>query len=499
MSARLPGIVPVLILRQILWGAAFYGSFILLTRFFLDKLNYSEAQTIMMLGAFGAIGPVCSAIGGFVADRYIGSFRAVYIGYSFYAIGLAMLSAGAALINAPLSILGIAVIGYSRGLSSTSPTVLFGNSYNETNQDRFQEGLTLNYSLNNLGSFGAKYVFPFILAFVAYQGSFMLSSLIMCGILVLFYVYRKPLRAAGNAMDHRPLSLLFWGIFGAGSLFSMGLIYWVFSNLDQGQYLLYAIGFAAIGYFIFRTAKAESSDQLRMIAILVMMVILICFYFYYGQMMTSMNIYAINLMGDEILGFIPVKPESGVAFNPLWCFILGGPVVGFYAWLEKKGFSFSIPTKFAFAFVFTAIGFSLLALSTQHMNEAGKISANWILMVHFFQAIAELIVGALGAGFLFQMAPKDLSAFTMGMRSIALSLSGLFAARLSTSIALPKDIEFTQSVVESAYYDYFLKLAIFAGIMVFVTIFLSRVINRLVEKSRNVDQGETLTPAITAS
>ncbi len=64
-NARFPTIAKVLILRQFLWGAAFYGAFVLLTKFFLDDLNYSEADTIMMMGAFGAVGPVFSAVGGF--------------------------------------------------------------------------------------------------------------------------------------------------------------------------------------------------------------------------------------------------------------------------------------------------------------------------------------------------------------------------------------------------------------------------------------------------
>lgn len=174
-NARFPITARILILRQFLWGAAFYGTYVLLTKFFLFELNYSEADTIMMMGAFGAVGPVFSAIGGFVADRYIGSFRAVYIGYTIYTIGFFLLGIGAGSLNVPMSIFAIALIGYARGLSATSPTVLLGNSYSETNRDAFQQGLTVNYSINNLGSFSSKYLFPFMLAYMAYQGNFFIA------------------------------------------------------------------------------------------------------------------------------------------------------------------------------------------------------------------------------------------------------------------------------------------------------------------------------------
>ena len=496
-NSRFPFIARVLIFRQFLWGAAFYGTYVLLTRFFLEELNYSEAETIMMMGAFGAVGPVFSAVGGFVADRYIGSFRAVYIGYTVYTIGFFILGLGASSLNVPLSIFAIALIGYARGLSATSPTVLLGNSYSADNRESFQQGLTINYSINNLGSFSSKYLFPFMVAFLAYKGNFYIASGLMSITLVLFVLFRDRFAQVGNDIDRRPVPMKVWGAFVVGSAVMLGLVFWVFSNLDEGKYLLYALGVGAIGYFIFEITRATTAFKYKMCGVLILIFIMIVFYFYYGQMLTSMNIYAINLMGDHLFGLIPIRPESNAAFNPLWCFVLGGPVIFVYDWLEKKGFSPSIPTKFAAAFMFSAIAFSLLGLSTNFVGESGKISADWILWVHFFQSLAELIVGALGAGFIFEMVPRYLSAFSMGLRSVALSLSGIFAAVISTRIALPKDVELTQEIIENVYAGYFFNLAVFAVVMAFVTLALSKVITKLIRKGEELEKEEetkSLTP-----
>ncbi|MGF1686881.1 peptide MFS transporter [Photobacterium japonica] len=489
-NSRFPFIANVLIFRQFLWGAAFYGTYVLLTKFFLDELNYSEADTIMMMGAFGAVGPVFSAVGGFFADRYLGSFRAVYIGYTVYTFGFFLLGYGASDLNVPLSIFAIALIGYARGLSATSPTVLLGNSYSATNREAFQQGLTINYSLNNLGSFSSKYLFPFMVAYLAYEGNFYIASGLMSITLVLFVLFRKQLIEVGNDLDKKPVSMPVWIGFVLGSAVMLGLVYWVFSNLDAGKYLLYALGFGAIGYFIYEITQATPAYKYKMCGVLITIFIMIVFYFYYGQMLTSMNIYAINLMGDQLFGFIPIRPESNAAFNPLWCFVLGGPVIYAYAWLEKKGFSPSIPTKFAAAFVFSAIAFSLLGLSTHFVGVDGKISANWILWVHFFQSLAELIVGALGAGFIFEMVPRYLSAFSIGLRSVALSLSGILAAVISTRIALPKGQALTPEIIENVYASYFFNLAILAVVMAFVTLALSKVITSLVQKGEAIEKAE---------
>ncbi|QUM75786.1 peptide MFS transporter [Moritella sp. 24] len=489
-NSRFPTISKVLFLRQFLWGAAFYGTFVLLTKFFLIDLNYSEADTIMMMGAFGAVGPVFSAVGGFVADKYIGAFRAVYIGYAAYLVGFVLLGIGASHLNIPLSIFSIALIGYARGLSATCPTVLLGNSYSETNRGAFQQGLTINYSINNLGSFSAKYLFPFLIAYLAYQGVFFVSGLLMACNLILFFKFRRELADVGNNLDKTPLPLMTWALFIAGSAAALGLIFWIFSNLDIGKYILYSLGFGAIGYFIYEISRATRAYQFKMTAVLIIVCILIVFYFFYGQMFTSMNLYSINLMGGTLLGFIPIFPESNMAFNPLWCFVLGGPMIQIYAWLDRKGYSPTIPTKIAGAFVLSAIAFTLLGLSSENIGPDGKISANWILLVHFFQAGAEVIVGALGAGFIFEMVPRHLAAFSIGLRAVAISLSGILAAVIATKIALPKDIIFTPEVVEAVYTSYFYMLAQIAAFMSILTFALSRFIQGLLARGEALEAEE---------
>lgn len=497
--ARFSPAAKVLIFRQMLWGASFYGVYVLLTRFFLEELHYSEADTLMMLGAFGAVGPVFSVIGGMAADRMIGAFRAVYIGYFVYALGFLLLGVGAGMRNVSLSIFSIALIGYARGLSATCPTVLLGNSFAEDKRDDFQHALTLNYSINNLGSFTARYLFPFFIVYHGYQGNFLISTALMVINLTLLFWFRKPLKAAGNALDQAPLSMKAWINFALGSVVTLGLVFWVFSNLDQGKYLMYSMGVLALAYFIFEIYRASPVWRWKMGSVVVFMFILIVFYFYYGQMSTSMNIYAINLMSGDLFGFISLQPESNSAFNPMWCFLLGGPVTMVYLWLEKRGYNFSIPAKFAGAFVFSAIAFALLGFSTGQMGADGKIAAEWIIFAHMFQAVAELIVGSLASGFIFEMVPRCMSAFAIGLRAVTLSLSGIFAAVISTSIALPRNVELTQELVETVYSGFFYNLALLAIAMALITVVLSKVIGWMVARGEMLAQEEQMAEGVLAS
>ena len=56
---------------QMMFGLSFYGVLVSLTRFFLEDLNYNEADTMMIVGAFSAIGPLFAIAGGFIADKFV--------------------------------------------------------------------------------------------------------------------------------------------------------------------------------------------------------------------------------------------------------------------------------------------------------------------------------------------------------------------------------------------------------------------------------------------
>ncbi len=78
----------------------------------------------------------------------------------------------------------------------------------------------------------------------------------------------------------------------------------------------------------------------------------------------------------------------------------------------------------------------------------------------------------------------------MGLRAVALSLSGILAAVISTKIALPKDQVLTPEIIEGVYASYFYNLAILAVVMAFVTLVLSKVIAKLIRKGEELEKQE---------
>ncbi|MGF1684563.1 peptide MFS transporter [Photobacterium minamisatsumaniensis] len=466
---------------QMMFGLSFYGVMVILTRFFLENLGYSEADTMMVVGAFSSIGPLFAIAGGFIADKFLGAYRSLTISYCGFAVGYALLILGASTLNVPMSLVGIALASYSRGLMSPSYPSLYKRTF--ATEEDFENGYPVNYSVNNIGAFLGQYLFPMFVLVLGFNGSFSLSAVMAFIAFIILVVSRKQLVTVAAEIDQQPVSAKNWLAFIGISMSMIGLVFFMFSNMDIGQNIVYAIGAAAICYFITLMVKAKKSDAMKMGTILIMTALTTAFFVYYGQMMTSMTMVTINTMRGDLFGFIPIAPEASMAMNPLWC-IVGGPLIAMtFSSLEKRNINFSTATKVGFAFILTAIAFGILTVAVMSIGPDVVIRPEVFLAIHFFQALAEVIVGSMVVAFILSVAPKHIENFSVSLFSVAIALSGIVGAVFSTSIALEKGQEITQEIVQTVYGDYFRMLTILAVVMVVVALLASRVITKMLKTS----------------
>jgi dipeptide/tripeptide permease len=463
---------------QMAFGLSFYGVMAILTRFFLEDLKYSEADTMMVVGAFSAIGPLFAVAGGFIADKFLGAYRSLTIAYSTFAAGYVLLIFGGSSKNVAMSLAGIALASYARGIMSPSYPSLFKRTF--SSQQNFENGYPVNYSVNNLGALLGQYLFPFLVLAVGFSSGFLLSAGMALLAASIFIYLRKPLVEIGSKIDQDPVSTKSWIAFGLLSITMIGLVFFMFANMDIGKNIVYAIGAAAILYFISLIFKAKRSDALKLGSILIMIGLSIAFFIYYGQMMTSMTMVTINTMRGDLFGFIPIAPEAAMAMNPLWCMVAGPLIAIFFSSLEKRNIQPTTATKVAASFVLTAIAFGILTWAVRNIGIDVIIRPEVFLVIHFFQAFAEVIVGSMVVAFILSVVPKGIENFSVSLFSVAIALSGIIGAVFSTSIALEKDQVITQEIVQTVYGGYFSTLTIWAVVMVGLALLSSWIIRKMI-------------------
>lgn len=463
---------------QMSFGLSFYGVMAILTRFFLEDLQYNEADTMMVIGAFSAIGPLFAIAGGFIADRFLGAYRSLSLAFFAFAAGYLLLAFGASITNVAVSLAGIALASYARGMMSPSYPSLFKRTF--LSKDDFENGYPVNYSVNNVGALLGQYLFPLLILAVGFESGFLLAGAMAILAFSILYVLRKPLVGIAAEIDQQPVSMSHWLSFGAISMAMIALVFFMFSNMEVGKNIVYVIASCAILYFIFLMFKAEQVDRNHMGSILIMVGLTTVFFVYYGQMMTSMTIVSINTMRGDLFGFIPIAPEASMAMNPLWCMVAGPVITWAFTTLEKYKIDLSTASKVAIAFVLTAIAFAILTFAVKNIGEDIIIRPEVFLLIHFFQAFAEVIVGSMVIAFILSVVPKHIENFSVGLKSVAISLSGIIGAVLSTSISLEKGQTITQDIVQTVYGDYFTSLTIWAIVMVGVALIASAIIRKMI-------------------
>ncbi len=473
-----------LMVCQLSFGLSFYGVMVILTRFFLEDLKYSEADTMMIVGAFSAIGPLFAIAGGFIADKFLGAYRSLTFAYFTFAVGYALLVIGASIKNVALSLSGIALASYARGLMSPSYPSLFKRTFRT--QEDFENRYPVNYSVNNVGAFLGQYIFPMLVLVIGFSGGFVLSCAMAAFAFVIMLSLRKSFATVSFKIDQEPVSIKNYVAFGVSSFAMIGLVFFMFSRMDIGQNVVYVMGAAAILYFVSLMLKASRSDALKMGTILIMTVLTTAFFVYYGQMMTSMTMVTINTMRGDLFGLIPIAPEAAMAMNPLWCMVAGPVIAWAFSSLEKRNINLATAKKVAFSFVLTAIAFGILTFAVKNIDSDVVIRPEIFLVIHFFQAFAEVIVGSMVVSFILSVAPKHIENFSVSLFSVSIALSGIVGAVISTSIALEKDQKITQEIVQNTYGGYFSMLTIWAIVMVGVALLSSMVIRKMLAASKSV-------------
>lgn len=235
------GKVLSMMFAQLIFGLSFYGVMTILTPFFLTELKYSEADTMMIIGAFSALGTLFAVAGGFLGDKVVGEYRSLLLSYVVFTLGFGAIGVGASLLSVTWCLFGIALVIYARGLKATNYSTLFRVVF-ERHED-FEKAFTVNYSVNNIGAMVATYGFPFLVGVVAYKGGFLVSA-ILCAIgMSLLLLYRKSILQHAKAVDTNKVPAKQWAIFCGSSIAMIALVFYMFNNVDASKYIVYAISF----------------------------------------------------------------------------------------------------------------------------------------------------------------------------------------------------------------------------------------------------------------
>jgi proton-dependent oligopeptide transporter, POT family len=120
-----------------------------------------------------------------------------------------------------------------------------------------------------------------------------------------------------------------------------------------------------------------------------------------------------------------ISPEIFQSFNPLFVVALTFPVMGFFAWLNKKNIEPSVPKKIGFGMIIASVGFMILLISSLHLpsprvlngspvQDAERVSSYWLISIYLVLTVAELFLSPMGLSFVSKVAPSRFQGLMQG-------------------------------------------------------------------------------------
>ncbi len=121
----------------------------------------------------------------------------------------------------------------------------------------------------------------------------------------------------------------------------------------------------------------------------------------------------------------PIAPEVFQSFNPLFVVSLTFPVMGFFAWLNKKNIEPSTPKKIGFGMIIAAAGFVVMLLSSvklpsqpelagSPLAESMRVTPYWLIGTYLILTVAELFLSPMGLSFVSKVAPSRFQGLMQG-------------------------------------------------------------------------------------
>jgi POT family proton-dependent oligopeptide transporter len=395
-------------------------------------LGFSDQKAAAVYGNYTMSVYLLGILGGFIADNFIGSRRAVLIGGVVIALGHFSL----AVHGEPTFFLGLALVAFGTGFLKPNVSTMVGALYSPTDERR-DSAYSIFYMGINLGSFIASFVCGWLAQSPSFRGileragvdprqswhwAFAAAGVGMTFGLITYLRRQKTVQHVGAApaAGARP-----WGKLALVALASLALIVAMIAadTYRSILYGLFSVQIALILFFSFR----RDLDSRRVGAILILFFAAQFFWAIFEQAGSSISLFADRLTDNTFFG-ISFPSTWWQSINALWIILLA-PLFA-WLWLKMGRRQPSSPVKFALGLLFVALSF-LWMIPAARLTGEGRVSPIWLFVLFFLQTAGEMLISPVGLSTMTKLAPPRLVGLVMGIWFMALALGNKLAGVLA--------------------------------------------------------------------
>src|ERR1051326_371773 len=331
-------------------------------------LGFSTAKSAQIYGLYTMLVYLMGVPGGFIADRWLGHRRAVFVGGVIIAAGHFSM----AFPSLASFYLGLGLIIIGTGLLKPNVSTIVGTLYRRDDERR-DSGFSIFYMGINLGAFISPLVCGWLGQKIDWHAGFAAAGVGMVLGLIQYAAGQKYLtpvsevdkQAEQAAEQHEPVKEPFtsqdWGRMAAAPILTLfALIFWA--------------GFE----------QAGSSLNL------------------FADRATRLTIFGFNYPSSW---FQSVEPLFVIIFSPVFAWL----------WLKLGSRNPSSPAKFTLGLFFLALSFLMIVPAAKYYEAHGsRVSPLWLVGLYLMQCFGELCLSPVGLSMVTKLSRPRIVGFMMG-------------------------------------------------------------------------------------
>ncbi|MFD9082713.1 peptide MFS transporter [Streptomyces erythrochromogenes] len=417
---------------------SFLGMQAILVLYFADTvadggLGMAPGTAASVAAAYGTMVYLVSVAGGWLADRILGSYRAVLWGGILIACGHYAMAVPAT----AMTWTGLGLISAGTGLLKPNVATMVGKLY-RTDDDRRDAGFALYYMAINIGAFAGPLITGWLGEHKGWHWGFSAAAVGMTAGLVQYVLGRRHLAGRGRRAEYalapdamrRAVWWIAGGLLAAAALATLlAVAGWL--TMDRFVDLLTLVSvIAPVAYFavMFRSPRVTREERGRLRPYVVLFLASVAFNFILFQAYSTMMLLASTNAETTILGFD--FPASWYA-SALGAFEVAlAPVVA-ALWARMGHRQPHASNKIAIGVVLGGLSFLLMVIPTSgHAGGAYTMAAWWIVGSYLLLGLGDVLLETSGMSATSKLAPKAYRSQTMALWFLSLALANGIQAQV---------------------------------------------------------------------
>ncbi|MBI3819906.1 MAG: peptide MFS transporter [Planctomycetes bacterium] len=360
---------------------SFYSVGGMLLLYLTNYFKWSEPDAIVFVNWYTALVYASPLIGGWLADRFLGYRKSVYIGGAFFIAGHTLFAGGT--LAYTYAALACLIIG--NGFFKPNVSTMVGNLYS-TGSKLKDRAFSIFYTGINIGA--------------------MLGP-IACEIL------REKFKDNSQQGFDRAFNAAAFGMVLAMIIFT------VFRSAIPER--------AANPSRVASTEPTEHHpvddvpEWKRVVALTLVCAVGVVFWILFWQSNTTLTLWAEHNTDWNVSGII------SNAINPGFIIIFGFLLSFFFKYLAKRGLEPSTPAKMTFGLFFASLATAILFVAATVGGNTGKVSPTWLFAAYACISVGEILLSAMGLSLVSKVAPPRFRGVLMGGWFLSISIGAKFA------------------------------------------------------------------------